>query len=257
MQILLIGCGKMGSALLEQWKTGADDFTIVDPGLDAAPDGVRLFSAREDAADRHYDAVVVAIKPQMVDDILPDYAEQFAEDGYCLSIAAGCSIERLRTATGKPVVRVMPNLPAAIGRGVSGLCPGPDASSEHIAHATGLMELTGSVVLLDSEDAIDRFTAIAGSGPGYVFELARTYVEAAERLGFSAKQAREMVLGTLEGTIAMARRSDLSLEELRNSVTSKGGTTAAGLHALNGQGSLTELLETTTRSAYERAIEMR
>ena len=108
------------------------------------------------------------------------------------------------------------------------------------------------------EDQLDRVTAVAGSGPGYVFELARAYVAAAEGIGFSHEQARALVLGTLEGTIAMAiAEDDKSLEDLRNSVTSKGGTTAAGLDALNGDGAVSRKFEQTLEAAYKRAVELR
>ncbi len=248
----------MGGALLENWKSGDETFTIVDPALSQAPDGTGLFRDRSQLDGKTFDVIVVAIKPQMIDAILPDYLEAFTDTGYILSIAAGCSISRLKRASGgRPVVRVMPNLPAAIGAGVSGLCASEDASDDQIAHATAMMKRAGSVVTVGNEDQLDRVTAVAGSGPGYAFELARSYVEAAVGLGFSEAEAVDMVLGTLAGSIAMARSSDLSLEELRNSVTSKNGTTAAGLDALNGEGTLSELLRNTTKAAYERAVELR
>jgi len=120
-----------------------------------------------------------------------------------------------------------------------------------------MMGRNGKVIEVSDEDALDRFTAIAGSGPGYVFELARTYTMAAMELGFDEAEARAMVLGTIEGTIAMASADDTPLEELRNSVTSKGGTTAAGLAALNADGQLTDLLSNTAKAAYDRAVELR
>jgi pyrroline-5-carboxylate reductase len=120
-----------------------------------------------------------------------------------------------------------------------------------------LMQQTGTTVWVDEEDALDRVTAVAGSGPGYVFEIARTYIEAAEALGFTTAQARALVLDTMAGAVEMARRSDESVETLRNSVTSKNGTTQAGLDALNGDGTLTELMRRTTRAAYDRAVELR
>jgi len=254
----MIGCGKMGGALLENWKKGEDDFTIVDPALSQAPAGVMLHADKSAIEGKVFDVVVVAIKPQMVDDIVPDYADAFALDGYVLSIAAGCSMARLKKASGgRPVVRVMPNLPAAIGAGVSGLCASEDASEDHVVQATHMMERAGTVIAVEDEDALDRVTAVAGSGPGYTFELARAYVAAAVELGFSEQEAIEMVLQTVAGTIVMAKSSDLSLEELRNSVTSKNGTTAAGLDALNGKGQLSELLKNTLGAAYERAVELR
>lgn len=248
----------MGSALLSHWKKGGDQFTIVDPYLETAPEGTRLVASREALGDATFGAVVVAIKPQQIDEILPDYRDAFAPDGYLLSIAAGSAIDRLRHLSGgRPVVRVMPNLPAAVGMGVSGLCASDDVASAQRDHALALMRRAGTVIEVDSEDALDRVTAVAGSGPGYVFEMARAYVEAAMELGFAESEAREMVLGTIAGTIAMADKSDTPLEELRNSVTSKGGTTAAGLQALNGDGTFSALIRSTLEAAYSRACELR
>lgn len=248
----------MGGALLESWRKGEESFTIVDPYLDQAPEGVALFSSRDELGDERFDVMVVAIKPQLIEAVLPDYAGLLRDDGYLLSIAAGCSVARLREVSGvDAVVRVMPNLPAAIGQGVSGLCPSDAANETHIAHATDLMRRAGIAIQVDDEDALDRFTAIAGSGPGYVFEFLRAYAEASQELGFSREQSTAMALELVKGTVAMAQQSDLSLEELRNSVTSKNGTTEAGLNALNGSGALSALIAETFDAAYRRAIELR
>ena len=258
LKILMIGCGKMGGALLSFWKSGPEDFTIVDPFLENAPDGVELVEDRGALGDRKFDMIVVAIKPQQIDDIVPQYRDAFTENGIVLSIAAGCSIARLKRASGdRPVIRVMPNLPAAIGAGVSGLCSSSDVTEPAKDHANTMMERTGTVIEVDSEDALDRVTAVAGSGPGYVFEMARAYVEAAIELGFDEDQARAMVLGTMQGTLGMAQETGEPLETLRNSVTSKGGTTAAGLDALNGSGEFSKLIRSTLEAAYRRAEELR
>ena len=119
------------------------------------------------------------------------------------------------------------------------------------------MEAVGMTLWVDGEDKLDRLTAISGSGPGYVFEIARSYVAAAKALGFSSTEARQLVLGTMAGTIAMAESSDESLDALRTSVTSKAGTTAAGLDALNGDEGLSARMRATVEAAYQRAIELR
>ena len=255
----MIGCGKMGSALLVHWMAGGETFTVADPAIDAVAGGARLVRDSSAIASEKFDLVIVAIKPQMVDEVLPDYASLLADGGYVLSIAAGCSIARLsRLMGGAPVVRVMPNLPAAVGKGVSGICAGPGAEDAPLAHATEMMRRTGTAIVVADEDRIDRVTAVSGSGPGYVFEIARAYVEAAQAQGFSPEEAREMVLGTMEGAIAMALAPDAAdLAELRNSVTSKGGTTAAGLDALNGDEGLSRRLRETLEAAYARAVELR
>jgi len=255
----MVGCGKMGGALLGQWLADGTSITVVDPMVEAVPEGVRLVRGIADLGDSRFDVIVVAIKPQVIDEVLPPYAGHIAPGGYVLSVAAGCSIERLtRVLGGAPVVRVMPNLPAALGKGVSGLCAGPGAEGAPLTHATALVRRTGTAVVVDSEEMIDRVTAVSGSGPGYVFELARAYVEAAVELGFSPQDARAMVLGTIDGAVAMALADPgAELADLRNSVTSKGGTTAAGLAALNGDGEMSIRLRDTLEAAYNRAVELR
>ena len=257
--VLMVGCGKMGSALLGQWAKGPESITVVDPGQESAPGGARLVSDRAEIEGECFDCIVVAVKPQMIDDIMPAYAANLAPGGYVLSIAAGYSAGRLSQAmNGAPVVRVMPNLPAAIGQGVSGIYPAEGATAAHTAHVQDFMARAGTTVTVASEDELDRVTAVAGSGPGYVFEIARAYALAAMEQGFTEEQAREMVLGTIGGAIAMASEPGaLSLEDLRNSVTSKGGTTAAGLAALNGDDGLTDRLRATLQAAYDRAVELR
>lgn len=249
----------MGSALLSQWISGSESITVVDPMASDLPEGVTLVSDRSQVSDQRFDCIVAAVKPQMIDDILPEYAANLAPGGYVLSIAAGYSATRLSKLMGDaPVVRTMPNLPAAIGRGVSGICPGPHAVADHMTHAEAFMRRAGSTITVDNEDKLDRVTAVAGSGPGYVFEIARAYAEAAIAQGFDEEEARDMVLGTIGGAIAMASEpSAPDLEELRNSVTSKGGTTAAGLDALNGDGGLSTRLHATLQAAYDRAVELR
>ena len=254
----MVGCGKMGGALLGNWMRGDDTFTVVDPALESVPDGAELVRGTDQLAGRSFDLVVIAVKPQLIDAVMPAYSALLAEGGYALSIAAGCEIVRIKIAMDDATtVRVMHNLPAAIGKGVSAICGSSDASEAHLAHARALMQRTGTVVTVADEDKIDRFTAIAGSGPGYIFEFARSYVEAATDLGFTKDEARAMVLDMIDGTISMARSAQEELADLRNSVTSKGGTTAAGLNALNGEGDLSVLLKSTLDAAYARALELK
>lgn len=258
----------MGGALLTQWCSVAErdfpdtKFFVIDPANDdsqsAKADRVDYLREPPAVDESGFDLVIVAVKPQVVAEVLPDYASRLSPDGFVASIAAGCSIERLQALSGgAAVVRVMPNLPSAIGAGVSGLCADDRATDAQRALIERLMAAAGSTMWVADEDMLDRLTAVAGSGPGYVFEIARNYVDAATALGFSPEDARQMVLGTMAGTIAMAQASESSLEELRTSVTSKNGTTAAGLDALNGDGALGERFGDTLTAAYDRAVELR
>ncbi len=258
----------MGSALLTQWCSVVDTdfpgtkFFVIDPmqhdSLSAESDHIDYLREPPPVDECAFDLVIVAVKPQVVAEVLPDYAARLSQDGFVASIAAGCSIERLKALSGgAAVVRVMPNLPSAIGAGVSGLCADGDATEAQRALIERLMAAAGSTMWVPDEDMLDRLTAVAGSGPGYILEIARNYVDAAASMGFSPEDARQLVLGTMAGTIAMAIGSQSSLEQLRISVTSKNGTTAAGLEALNGDDALGERFSATLKAAYVRAVELR
>jgi pyrroline-5-carboxylate reductase len=222
------------------------------------PRGVDQVCGASELDGQRFDIVVVAVKPQMIAEVLPDYLSLLADDGVILSIAAGFSLKSLQVIVGQAsVVRVMPNLPVSLGKGVSGLFADDQVAGKHRKLTEALMRPTGHLIWVASEDELDRVTAVAGSGPGYAFEIARCWAQAGEDLGFSRSQARELVLRTLEGAVELALNSDTPLDGLREQVTSKNGTTQAGLTALNGQSQLDGLLGTTVRAAYERAIELR
>jgi pyrroline-5-carboxylate reductase len=259
MKILLIGCGKMGGAMLRQWvKHDGNQFTVADPAVTDLPEGVSLVTQATSLPQAEFDVIVIAIKPQMIADLLPDYIPALKPGGCFVSIAAGCSIETLSNIVGdSAIIRVMPNLAAMVGMGVSGLYANPACSDQQVKDVTAFIAQTGRCVPLSSEDEIDRLTAVSGSGPGYVFEIMRSYVEAAKRLGFDEETSRALVFDTITGTVETARQSDASLEELRNSVTSKNGTTQAGLDELRRDGQLDTLLDETVQAAYRRAAELR
>ena len=229
-RVLMAGCGNMGGALLGRWLQQPDfEFTVISPSNRRCPEGVRVESDVSRLQGQLFDLIVIAVKPQLINDVIPAYVDLLAKDACFISMAAGFSVSSLEKLTGsKPVVRIMPNMPVSVGKGVSALFANQLVSQQHKDLITNLMQATGQLIWVEQEDAIDRFTAIAGSGPGYAFEIARCWVQAGQALGFSETEAREMVLQTLSGSAEMALASDSSLEELRNGVTSKNGTTATG-----------------------------
>lgn len=249
----------MGGAMLQRW---IDDvparFTAVNRSGDNIPAGVAHARSAADLDGRYFDAIVIGVKPQQIADVLPDYAGLLEDDGCFISIAAGFSTASLAAALGdRPIVRIMPNLPALIGRGVNGLYANAKCEVGHRNLASALAQSTGRAIWVDTEDEIDRITAIAGSGPGYVFEILRSYIAAAEAMGFDKETARTLVLDTVGGAVEMAARSDQTAEELRNSVMSKQGTTQAGIEALTRDGLLERLIADAAQAAYERARELR
>lgn len=259
MNILLIGCGKMGGAMLRQWvKDGDNSFTVADPVKPDLPAGVRHVSKATSLSEAEFDVILIAIKPQMIADVLPDYSFALKPDGCFVSIAAGCSVDTIAGIVGdRAIVRVMPNMAAMVGLGVSGLYANDACTDQQKTDVTAWIDQTGTCVPVDSEDRIDRLTAVSGSGPGYVFEMLRSYVAAAMDLGFDEKTARALVFDTITGTVETARQSDETLEDLRKSVTSKNGTTQAGLEQLMREGQLHGLLHDTVHAAYNRAVELK
>jgi pyrroline-5-carboxylate reductase len=258
MKILLIGCGKMGGAMLSRWVVNPDhSYTVVDPAATGLPDGVEHVTSPQALAGRTFDMMIIAVKPQMIPDVLPNYKDNLAKDGVAVSIAAGFSLQKLALIMGHVgAVRVMPNLPALIGEGVTGLYANQLCNDEQKDAVTRLIDSVGRSVWVDSEEALDRLTAVSGSGPGYVFQFMESYMAAAETLGFSPRAARELVTQTIIGAATMASMSDDSVSALRQSVTSKGGTTEAGLKALNDDNRLDALLSAATGAAYQRALEL-
>lgn len=259
MKVAMIGCGKMGGAMLSRW-TGLDDFdfTVIDPARPNLPDDVTLAEKLADLSDQRFDLLILAIKPQMIDTVLPDYRDRLTADGCLISVAAGYSIARLEAIMGAvPIIRVMPNLPAMIGRGASGYVGNSATSQKHATMVEALLEAVGTAVEVDSEDMLDRLTAISGSGPGYVFQIIHSYIQAAKNMGFDEQAATALVQATMAGATEMAVTLDESAETLRNNVTSKAGTTEAGLNALNGDGSLDRLMKATIQAAYDRAVALR
>lgn len=258
MNILMIGCGKMGGAMLRRWCDACDhSFTVVDPAKPDLPDAVRVETELSALGAQLFDMIIVAIKPQMIESVLPDYKGSLQNDGVVVSIAAGFALRNFSKILGDvPLVRVMPNLPALIGLGATGLYANTLCSDTQKNTVEELMEAVGRAFWVGSEDELDKVTAISGSGPGYVFQIIESYIKAAIDLGFKPDEARALVVQTILGATEMASRSGEAVSSLRESVTSKNGTTEAGLNALNGDGALDTLMKQTTEAAYKRAIEL-
>lgn len=259
LKSIMFGCGNMGRALLEGWaRADHVSYTVIDP---AKPDlnGLAMSCESADALpETNWDLAIIAVKPQLIPTIMDQAGHIFRRADMVLSIAAGVSMNRLQDHVGdKPIVRMMPNMPASIGKGISGLFASNACTDHHKALIADMANRNGELIWLPNEDAIDRFTAIAGSGPGYVFEILRLYTLAAMDLGFDETSARKLVTQTVIGSAEMADRSEQTLEDLRKAVTSKNGTTEAGLSRLMESSKLETLLQDTVNAAYTRAVELR
>lgn len=262
--VALIGAGALGGALLKGWlKAGTIDAVrsaVFDPGIN---DEMKKLSAGarmpvNPRIGEAYDAVVVALKPQAAAEALPLYAA-LAGDAVVISVMAGQSVARISAALGDAtrVARAMPNLPAAIGKGVSGVYA-PDAADENGRHLIEtLMGAAGDVVWVDSENAIDAVTAVSGSGPAYYFLLTEALAEAGEALGLEKAAAEKLARATLVGAGALMEVEPRSPKQMREAVTSPGGTTEAALKLLDGdEQALRKLLRAAVERAAKRAGEL-
>ncbi|MGZ3216027.1 pyrroline-5-carboxylate reductase [Paracoccus sp. T5] len=255
--LVLVGCGRMGGAMLKGWLSRGlqpGTVTVIDPNL--APEwqdrGLRVNAALPERPA----VVVLAIKPQMMGDALtrmPDLA-----DTLVISVAAGTTIATFEAAfPGAPIVRVMPNTPAAIGQGISALIGNGRATEAHLDLAEALMRAVGRVVRLASEDQMDAVTGLSGSGPAYVFHLIEAMAAAGEAQGLSPQLALELARMTVAGAGALAVDADEDPAVLRQNVTSPGGTTAAGLKVLmDPQTGLPPLMARTVAAATERGRQL-
>ncbi|WP_283176303.1 pyrroline-5-carboxylate reductase [Gemmobacter sp. 24YEA27] len=258
--LLLLGCGKMGSALLKGWLdfgVPASNVWVTEPHpsdwLKAT--GVHLNKGVPDRAE----IAILAVKPQMMGAALPGLMALGNGETLFISIAAGTTIATLEQVLGSrtPIVRVMPNTPAMVGRGISGLVGNAYASAAQIAQSRLLMQAVGEVVELETEAQIDAVTAVSGSGPAYVFHLIEALAAAGEAEGLSPGVAMKLARATVTGSGELAYRSEDSAEQLRINVTSPGGTTAAALAVLmEPETGFPALLKRAVKAAADRGREL-
>jgi pyrroline-5-carboxylate reductase len=260
MDILLAGFGNMGRALVTGWLGSASldvRITVFDPvaeardraralGLDALAPGA--------AARGNADVAVLAVKPTEIETAL----SELPPARLYLSIAAGRTIPEIEALVGHEaaVVRAMPNTPAAIGLGVTGLCANARVTPEDRALASELMETVGIVEWLAEESDMDAVTAVSGSGPAYVFLLIECLTAAGIEVGLAPETAERLATGTVRGAGAYAAASAVDAASLRRQVTSPNGTTAAALEVLLDDGALEKLVRRAVKAAARRSREL-
>jgi pyrroline-5-carboxylate reductase len=268
--ILLVGAGRMGGALLKGWLArgiAPGRIFVQEPALAAdlaavmAKSGIATGSPP--AMPGAPAVIVLAVKPQAMDEVLPSVAPLAGANTVVLSIAAGRTIASIASHfPGRPaIVRAMPNTPAAIGRGISALYANDAVSAEQANLCQDLLAAAGETVWLDDEALMDAVTAVSGSGPAYVFLLAECLAEAGEAAGLPAEFAARLARATVSGAGELLRQSDLDPAELRRNVTSPGGTTAAALRVLMGDEagadrSMSALLREAVAAAARRSREL-
>ncbi|MBF0248144.1 MAG: pyrroline-5-carboxylate reductase [Alphaproteobacteria bacterium] len=264
--ILLVGCGKMGGAMLDGWiARGASpsDITVVEPNAELADTlrqrhGVQVLDGAN-GLDFGYapDVVILAVKPQMMDAVLPAFADIPGHPVF-LSIAAGRTIAGFEAALGgaTAIVRAMPNTPAAVGRAVTVCCPNAHVTDAQRTLCQNLLAAVGQVEWIADEVHMDAVTAVSGSGPAYVFLMAEALAEAGRRAGLDPELAERLARATVAGAGELLHQSPEAAATLRQNVTSPGGTTAAALEILMGETGLTGLMDKAVAAAARRSKEL-
>jgi pyrroline-5-carboxylate reductase len=263
--LILVGCGKMGAALLEGWLArGADPalVTIVEP----QPENASAFTARgvrhtariEDAKAKAAPAVIVlAVKPQQMDGVAAGCAALAWPDTLVVSIAAGCTIGYFeRHFPRAAIVRTMPNTPAAVGRGMTVLCANARVGAAQRDLAGALMSAVGDIAWVEDEAMLDAVTAVSGGGPAYVFLLIECLAEAGVQAGLPADLSMRIARATVAGAGELVRLSDLPASKLRENVTSPKGTTLEALNVLMAPGGLQPLVTRAIAEATRRSREL-
>jgi pyrroline-5-carboxylate reductase len=257
--VWLIGCGNMGRAMLDGWLShgmGAHDVLVVDPALPNCPEGVQLVDAIPAGAPCPA-LVLLAVKPQMLREIAPILNAALGTTTMVMSILAGVECAKLRQALPAPeqIVRVMPNMPASIGKGVS-VVYAADADDARRVQIASLLKPLGMVEWIEDEYLFHAVTALSGSGPAFVFRFINALAQSGAALGLPAEQALRLAIGTVEGAAALAAQSGDGPAKLAARVTSPQGTTAAGLAVLDEAGLFEQRVAATLDAAAARSREL-
>jgi pyrroline-5-carboxylate reductase len=258
--LVLLGCGKMGSAMLAGWLEGglpASAVWVVDPNPSDWLQGTGVHINGELPAAPGI--VLIAVKPQMMGEALPTLQSYGNGQTLFISVAAGTSIATFQNILGAetPIVRAMPNTPAAVGRGITALIGNAHAGPRDLQRAEGLLQAVGQTVQLESESQMDAVTGVSGSGPAYVFHLIETLAEAGVAQGLPAEMAMKLAKATVAGAGALAEAAEEDPGQLRVNVTSPNGTTQAALEVLMDEADgFPALLKRAVAAAADRSREL-
>lgn len=262
--IAFIGSGIMGEAmirgLLEQKIVTPDQIVAADPWEPRLAElsqkyGITTTPSNAEAAELGQ-VVVFSIKPQSLVYVMPEIRGHLRRRDLLLSICAGVPIKKIADGTAHAaVVRAMPNTPAQIGQGISVWTGTPEVNETHQQQAQAILRSFGQEIYVDEEGYLDMATALSGSGPGYVFLFMEAMIDAGVHMGFSRRIAEQLVFQTVLGSVQYAQQSGKHVAELRNQVTSPGGTTASALYHME-KGGLRTVMSRGIWAAYERSREL-
>jgi pyrroline-5-carboxylate reductase len=264
-KIGFIGAGNMAGALikglLESRLYQAKDLWVSDT-LPAQLKRIKKEFQVDGGSDnkklvRDSQTIFLAVKPQVIDEVLMELQPEVSKDKLFISIAAGIPLRRLETALGASarVVRVMPNTPALVGKGIAVVIRGTKAKAQDEKLTLSLFRGVGEAIAIKNEDLMDAVTGLSGSGPAYVYLFAEALINGGIQEGLSASVATQLTFQTLEGAVAMLKEAGKSPKELRDMVTSPGGTTLAGLTRLAQEG-FSDTISAAVAAATQRSKEL-
>jgi len=260
-RLLIIGCGNMGGAMLAGWLAAGESparFAVLDPALDRAPNGVKLLrSAQDAAADGPFDAVLLGFKPQQLKTLSPMLQGLTGAETAVFSLLAGITLSQLAEAfpAASSHVRVMPNLAARINKSPVILAQRGLSDDARVA-VLALFDALGSALWLEDEAQFDLVTALAGSGPGFVYRFIDALAAAASELGLDRMAADRLALAMVEGAGALAASGDAPPAVLADRVASPGGMTREGLNVLDRDDALVQLMVETLRATADKGAEL-
>lgn len=262
--LVLIGAGNMGGALLAGWlKKGVagSSIIVVDPGPSDAMMGMISEAGATHVTKAPDDLTAgilfLAVKPQLIDAVLPPLKPLVGPDTVVVSIAAGKTLSAIEAHLGKSAaIRAMPNTPAMVGRGVTGAYANEAVTHEQRSRVESLLKVSGPVEWVSGENDIDAVTAVSGSGPAYVFYLVECMAEAGRKCGLPADLAMRLARETVAGAGELLHQSPEEASRLRQNVTSPGGTTAAALSILMDDDGMQPLFDKAIAAARRRAEEL-
>lgn len=252
-KILLVGCGKMGSALLAQWNKNIGYHVFV---LD--PSTKRGYESLDNLPVRQFNIIVLAVKPQVMSEVLRELMGRVTASVY-VSIAAGKTLEFLENGLpeNQAIIRTMPNTPAMVGKGITVGIANKHVTALHKLQVRSLFENVGLYEWVEDESLMDQVTAVSGSGPAYVFLLIEELAKAGITEGLPPELAIKLARQTVIGSAALAEaKPDTVVETLRQNVTSPGGTTEAALSILMVPGGLNALIQKAVSTAIKRSREL-
>ncbi len=261
--VLIVGCGHMGSALLESWNKKTNyNFSVIEPKHYSSlkkkySKKINFFKSFEEIKNiKKYDIIVFAIKPQIAEKVIRQFKINLKRNILLISIIAGKKISFFSKILGSQhqIIRVMPNMPASVGKGITCLICKKEISRQHKKISSFLFKKVGEIIWLNKESEIDKITAISGSGPAYFYFFIECLLQASKELNLSDNVSKKLVYNTVFGSIKLLENSTKSAKKLKENIAVKGGTTEAAINIFEKDKLFKNIVKKAVFAAYRRSL---